>query len=142
MNNHCYMNEKDYGPNPFVGDIEKMAAQNPNFRTAVWTGRHLQMTLMRIPVCGEIGEEIHEETDQFIRVEQGRAMIKMGRYKEEMNLEQFVCRGEGIFVPAGTWHNVINAGKCPLRVSSIYAPPNHARGTVHRTKEEAEREEH
>lgn len=122
----------DYGPNPYVANIERMTMQNENFRTAVWTGCHMQMTLMCIPPCSEIGLENHEDTDQFIRVEQGRAVVKIGRFEETM------CTGDAVFVPAGTWHNIINIGRGSLKVSSVYAPPKHPRGTVHHTKEDAE----
>ena len=111
---------------------------NTNFRTAIWTGRYAQMTLMSIPVCSDIGLEIHPETDQIIRIEQGMALVKMGQRKNELKFQMEVCKDDTIFVPAGTWHNVINIGRTPLKVSSIYAPPHHPAGTVHRTKEEAE----
>ncbi|MEY8428319.1 cupin domain-containing protein [Lachnospiraceae bacterium 46-15] len=116
--------------------------QNSNFRTAFWTGCHLQMTLMCIPPCGEIGLEIHEDTDQFIRVEQGKAMVKMGKCKEQLNFQQTLCMGDAVFIPAGTWHNIVNAGMHPLKVSSIYAPPNHPWGTIHQTKADADIEEY
>ena len=132
----------DHGPEPYVVDKKQMAAKNQNFRTAIWTGKHLQMTLMSIPVCGEIGAEMHPKTDQLLQVEQGNAIVKMGNSREELCCHQVVCEGDAIFVPAGTWHNVINMGRNSLKLSSVYAAPNHARGTVHRTKEEAEKEEY
>lgn len=135
---HC-MQQTDKGPDPYVANIERLAMQNPNFRTAVWTGSHLQLTMMCIPPCGEIGLEIHEDTDQYIRVEQGCAVVKMGKCRKQQDFQQNVSRGDVIFVPAGTWHNVINMGSCPLRVSSVYAPPHHPKGTIHHTKEDAER---
>ncbi|MGN0131946.1 MAG: cupin domain-containing protein [Lachnospiraceae bacterium] len=133
------MQQTDKGPDPYVANIERLAMQNPNFRTAVWTGSHLQLTMMCIPPCGEIGLEIHEDTDQYIRVEQGCAVVKMGKCRKQQDFQQNVSRGDVIFVPAGTWHNVINMGSCPLRVSSVYAPPHHPKGTIHHTKEDAER---
>lgn len=96
------------------------------------------MTLMCIPPCGEIGLEIHEDTDQFIRVEQGKAIVKMGKCRNQLDCRQDLCRGDGVFVPAGTWHNIVNTGRESLKVSSIYAPPHHPRGTVERTKSDAE----
>lgn len=131
---------KDYGNDPYVLNVEQMAMKNQTFRTAIWTGRHLQMTLMCIPPCGEIGLEIHEETDQFIRIECGRAAVQMGKCKNQLDFRQNLCKGDAIFIPAGTWHNIVNIGRCPLKVSSIYAPPNHPKGTIHCTKEDAERE--
>ena len=137
---HC-TRQTDHGPKPYVTNVEQMSQQNRYFRSAVWTGRHVQMTVMCIPPCGEIGLEIHEETDQFIRVEQGCALVKMGESKRELDFQQNMCRGDAVFVPAGIWHNVINTGRNPLKVSVIYAPPNHPRGTVHFSKADAEREE-
>lgn len=128
----------DHGPEPFVAHIMGAARQNQNFRTAFWTGSHLQMTLMHIPVCGEIGLEVHPDTDQLIRVESGRALVSVGACRESVDFQCRLSTGEGIFVPAGTWHNVRNTGDCPLKLSSVYAPPHHPRGTVHRTKEDAQ----
>lgn len=125
-------------PRPYITNIEQKSMQNANFRTAIWTGNHAQMTLMCIPMCSDIGLEMHPETDQIIRIEQGMALVKMGQSKNELHFQFEVYKDDAIFVPAGTWHNVINIGRTPLRVSSVYAPPHHPAGTVHRTKEEAE----
>lgn len=138
----CDICETDHGPKPFIANISRAARQNQNFRTAFWTGCHLQMTLMNIRVCGEIGAEIHPDTDQFIRVEEGQALVRMGACREELDFQCRLGVGDAIFVPAGTWHNVFNAGNCPLKLSSFYAPPQHPRGTIHRTKADAESEEH
>lgn len=135
--NTANANQTDHGPKPYAVNIARAAQRNQNFRTALWTGCHLQMTLMCIPVCGEIGVEIHPDTDQFIRVEAGQAAVMMGPCRERMDTRKNLCRGDGVFVPAGTWHNIVNSGNCPLRLSSIYAPPHHPRGTIHRTKEDA-----
>lgn len=124
----------DHGPEPFVVNIEQAACRNRNFRTALWTGHHLQLTLMCIPVGGEIGLEIHPDTDQFLRVEGGSGIVRMGFRKEQLQFQRRIGAGDAVFVPAGTWHNLINTGRCPLKLYSIYAPPKHPRGTVHRTK--------
>lgn len=139
MNSYFYPG--DYGPNPCVINIAEMAMQNQNFRSTIWTGCHLQMTLMCIPGCGDIGLEMHEHVDQFLRIEQGQGMVKMGSSRCRQDIQQCVCKGDVIFVPAGTWHNIINTGRGDLKISSIYAPPNHRMGTVHRTKADAENEE-
>ncbi len=128
----------DYGPEPFVVDISRATKQNNNFRTALWTGSHLQLTLMSVPVGGEIGPEVHPNLDQFLRVEEGMGLAAMGSSKDKLNYQKRVYSGSAIFVPAGTWHNLINTGRRPLKVYSIYAPPQHPYGTVHKTKEEAE----
>ncbi len=132
---------EDYGPRPTVLNIEQATMQNTNFRTALWTGEHLQLTVMCIPVCSDIGLERHEDTDQFLRVEQGCGTVMMGRTREASDVTANVGPGSVILVPAGTWHNVVNTGKIPLKVYTIYAPPHHKRGTVHRTKADAERDE-
>lgn len=138
----CDTCETDHGPRPFVTNIMHAASQNPNFRTAFWTGHHLQMTLMSIPPCGEIGAEMHADTDQFIRVEAGTAIIRMGTCKEQLDSQHRLHSGDAVFVPCGTWHNVINSSNCPLKLSSIYAPSQHPKCTVHRTKEDAAKETH
>lgn len=128
---------KDYGPEPYVVDIEAATRRNNNYRTALWTGNHLQVTLMSIKVRGDIGLEIHPDTDQFLRVEQGQGIVKMGPTKDNLSFQQRIFPGSAIMVPAGTWHNVINTGNIPLKLYSIYAPPHHPHGTVQKTKEDA-----
>lgn len=137
---HC-VSQTDYGPNPYVINSEQTAKQNRNFRTAVWTGCHLQMTVMCIPPCGEIGLEVHPNTDQLISVEQGTAVVKIGECENQLHFQENICKGDAVFIPAGTWHNVVNTGKNALKLSSVYAPPNHRWGTVHPTKTDAERED-
>ncbi len=138
---HC-AEQTDDGPNPYVLNIEQTAIQNKNFRTTVWTGCHLQMTVMSIPPRGEIGFEVHPDTDQLIRVEQGTAVVKIGECEKHPEFQQKLCTGDAVFIPAGTGHNVVNTGRNALKVSSVYAPPNHRRGTVHVTKADADKEEY
>ena len=138
MNSCYYDTQMDFGPMPYVTNVPKETMQNTNFRTAIWTGCHAQMTIMCIPVHSDIGLEIHEDTDQIIRIERGMAMVKMGKCKDRMEFQTRVCTGDTIFVPAGTWHNVINAGNIPLKVSTVYSPPHHPKGTIHRTKRDSE----
>lgn len=128
---------RDYGPNPFTINIEEAALQNENFRTALWTGEYLQLTLMSINVGEDIGLEMHPATDQFIRVEQGQGLVVMGDNRENLNYRQRVFKNSIILIPAGKWHNLINTGSIPLKLYSIYAPPQHPWGTVHRTKQDA-----
>jgi mannose-6-phosphate isomerase-like protein (cupin superfamily) len=137
---NCCTSQMDHGAMPYVANVGQLATENPNFRTALWTGCHLQMTLMSIPPRGEIGLEVHPDTDQVIAVEQGIAVVEMGRCRNRMEFVQEICPGDTVFVPAGTWHNVRNTGKMPLKVTSIYAPPHHPWGTVQRTRAEAEAE--
>jgi len=128
---------KDYGPGPFAVDIEEAAEQNNNFRIALWTGRHLQVTLMSINVGNDIGLEIHPQLDQFIRIEEGQGLVKMGDRMNAMNFQAIVLDGDAFIIPAGKWHNLINTGNKPLKLYSIYAPPQHPYGTVHATKADA-----
>ena len=132
---------KDYGPQPFVVNIEQAALQNNNYRTAIWTGPHLQVTVMSIPVGDDIGLEVHPAVDQFIRIEQGSGLVQMGHSKDKLDFTARVADGFAVMIPAGTWHNVTNTGRVPMKLYSIYAPPNHPRGTVHPTKADAMAEE-
>lgn len=127
---------KDYGADPFIINIEKATKQNDNFRTTLWTGEHLQITLMSIKVGENIGLEIHPNVDQFIRIEQGTALVQMGDDKNNFNYERVVYDDYAIVIPAGKWHNITNIGNEPLKLYSIYAPPEHPKGTVHKTKED------
>jgi mannose-6-phosphate isomerase-like protein (cupin superfamily) len=132
----------DYGPNPFVVNIHKATLNNDTFRTALWTGGHLQLTLMCIPVGESIGLEVHPNVDQFLRIEDGQGLVQMGNSRDNLCFRQPAYDGDAIFIPAGTWHNLTNTGKKPLKLYSIYAPPNHPWGTVHQTKAIAEAAEH
>jgi len=132
---------KDYGAEPTVLNIDDYTMSNDNFRTAIWTGTKLQVTLMSIPAGGDIGLEQHPETDQFLRIEDGQAKVIMGDSKEELTFTQTVEKDFAIFVPAGKWHNIVNTGDKPLKLYSIYSPVEHPYGTVHKTQEEAEEAE-
>ncbi len=129
---------RDHGPRPYVVNIAQAARQNRNFRTALWTGEHFQVTLMSIPVGEDIGLEVHPTTDQFIRIEEGQGLVQMGPGRDRLEFEQMAYPGSAVMIPAGMWHNVTNTGNRPLKVYVIYAPPEHPRGTVHRTKADAE----
>lgn len=128
----------DCGPNPTVVDISRAAGGNPHFRTALWTGRHLQVTLMSIPVGGEIGLEMHGNTDQFLRIDQGTGIVRFGKNQCDVKDVQRVGCQDAVIIPAGTWHNIVNCGNVPLKLYSVYAPPHHPFGTVNKTKEDAE----
>ena len=133
---------RDYGPIPIVVNIEAVTEQNNTFRTALWTGNHLQLTLMSIRVNDDIGLEMHPDVDQFIRVQSGYGLVKMGNSKDNLNMQKRIDGSYAIIIPAGTWHNLINIGPKPLKLYSIYAPPQHSFGTIHETKEIAEEAEH
>lgn len=140
MNTYNRANMTDYGPEPFVVNIHKATMRNNNFRAALWTGNHLQLTLMSISAGGEIGLEAHPDLDQFLRIESGRGLVKMGGSRNNLNYQKKVCDGYAIFVPAGIWHNLINTANRPIKLYSIYAPPQHPHGTVHETKAIADAE--
>lgn len=125
---------KDRGPYPYVVNIENATIGNEAFRTTIWTGKHLQLTVMSIKPGDDVGLETHDDHDQFLRVEQGTALVKMGSTNELLDFTQEARHDDAIFVPAGTWHNITNIGDDDLRLYSIYSPPEHAHGTVHQTK--------
>ena len=129
-------NSNDYGPMPFVVNIDEITKQNDTFRTALWTGDYLQLTLMSIKPGEEIGLEIHPNLDQFLRIEEGQGLVRMGNRRDRLVYEEMVYDEFAIVIPAGTWHNLINTGNKPLQLYSIYAPPQHPWGTVQETKEE------
>lgn len=133
---------KDYGAEPTVLNIESYTLANENFRTAVWTGSNLQVTLMAIPVGCDVGLEQHHELDQFLRVEEGTAQVLMGDSEDNLDFVREVSDDYAIFVPAGKWHNIVNKGDKTLKIYSIYAPAEHPRGTVHQTQQEALEAEH
>lgn len=129
---------KDYGPNPIVINIENATKQNNTFRTALWTGENLQVTLMSIDIGDEIGLEVHTTGDQFIRIEDGDALVQMGDIQDNLSFQKKISADYAIMIPAGKWHNVINIGNRPLKLYAIYAPPQHPKDTVHQTKADAE----
>ena len=133
---------RDYGPNPFIFNIHHATNMNQNFRTTLWTGKHIQLTLMSIPIGGEIGVEMHEDVDQFIRIESGTAKVFLGRSKADLQEVGSVNGNYALLIPSGTWHNIVNTGDSDLKLYSLYAPPQHPFGTVHQTKADAEHEGH
>lgn len=128
---------EDHGSQPFVININNATKQNNAYRTAIWTGNHLQVTLMSINVGDDIGLEVHPNVDQFLRIEQGQGIVEMGKTKDNLTFVQQVSDDDAIMVPAGTWHNVRNTGNIPLKLYSVYGPPDHPFGTVQQTKAEA-----
>lgn len=139
MNNADYNNIKyyDMGGEPFIVDIDNLTTRNRNFRTAVWTGSNLQLTVMSIKPGEDIGLEMHPFLDQFIRIEEGYGLVRMGHDSNRLNFQRRVNKNYAIIIPAGMWHNIINTGKQPLKLYSVYAPPEHPYGTVHETKDDA-----
>jgi len=124
----------------YYGSIERETLKNNYFRKVLFTGKHSQLVVMSLKPEEEIGNEVHKNVDQFFRIEQGKAKFVFNRKKS------FIAKdGDAVIVPAGTWHNVINISKEKLKLYTIYSPPNHPRGTIHKTKKEAmkaEKEHH
>jgi len=118
----------------YVGPIEKQTLKNTYFRQVVFTGKHAQLVVMCLQPGEEIGNEVHHNVDQFFRIEQGKAKFVFNGSEEHL-----VGDGDAVVVPAGTYHNVINASKRGrVKLYTIYSPPNHPDGTVHKTKAEAD----
>jgi mannose-6-phosphate isomerase-like protein (cupin superfamily) len=126
----------------WVGDIERATLDNDTFRTVLFTGGHTQLTVMSIPPGEEIGGEVHDDRDQFLRIESGSARLELGGAEGAPAETHELADDWALIVPAGTWHNVVNTGPEPLRLYSLYSPPEHPDGTVHRTKAESDAAEH
>ena len=125
---------QDHGTKPWVVNIEELTTSNQNFRTTWWTGKQLQMTVMSIQPGDDIGLEVHQKGDQFIRVEEGTARVQMGTSKANLSYDKTVGDDWAMFIPEGYWHNISNAGNEELKVYVLYAPPEHPAGTTHPTK--------
>jgi mannose-6-phosphate isomerase-like protein (cupin superfamily) len=130
----------DKGPEPNVFDIEKATVENTNYRTVAWSGKYLQVTLMSIPPGSSIGLEKHPETDQFIRLDAGKGVAKMGTNEAKLQTWE-VSDGWSVQVPAGVWHDVENVGEDPMQLYVVYAPVHHAPGIVQETSEAADADE-
>ena len=116
----------------YVDNIERATVENEDFRRVLYTGENLQLVLMTLPPGCDIGEEVHDDRDQFFRIEQGEGEIRIDGKANRVE-DDFA-----VIVPAGARHNVINTGAAPLRLYTIYGPPEHKDGVVHKTKEQAE----
>ena len=122
----------------WIHDVEQATLENDSFRTVLFTGKHHQLTVMSIPMGGEIGKEVHPDNDQFLRLEQGDARIELGSSEDSIDETHEVKADWAAIIPAGVWHNVVNIGWDELKLYSLYAPPHHPDGTVHATKADAD----
>jgi mannose-6-phosphate isomerase-like protein (cupin superfamily) len=121
----------------YVGPIEKQTLKNDYFRQVLFTGKHAQLVVMSLNPGEEIGNEVHNNVDQFFRVEQGEGTFVLAGKEKHVAKD-----GDAVIIPAGTYHNVINTSKtAKLKLYTIYSPPNHPDKTVHKTKAEADRAE-
>lgn len=120
----------------YFGNIEKATLKNNYFRKVLFTGKHAQLVVMCLKPGEDIGNEVHKHVDQFFRIEHGTARFVMNDKEKHI-----VRNGDAVVVPAGTYHNVINASKTKkLKLYTVYSPPNHPPKTIHKTK--AELKEH
>lgn len=115
----------------YVDDIEAATVRNTDFRRVLYTGANLQLVLMTLQPGEEIGEETHDDRDQFFRIEEGKGVIVIDEGRHEVE-DDFA-----VIVPAGARHNVINSGSTPLKLYTLYGPPEHRDAVVHRTKRDA-----
>ncbi len=118
----------------YVENIEALAKENNNFRKVLYTAKHSQLVVMSLNVGEDIGEEIHQ-LDQFLRVESGVGKAVLDGISHD------IADGSAIVVPAGAKHNIINTGNVKMKLYTLYSPPNHLDGTVHKTKADAEADE-
>ncbi|MDQ3262245.1 MAG: cupin domain-containing protein [Myxococcota bacterium] len=119
----------------FVDNIEELTENGSDFRRVLYTGKHLQLVLMSLRQGEEIGEEVHEDHDQFFRIEAGQGEIWIDGERTQ------VRDGDAVVVPAGARHNLVNTGQAPLRLYTLYGPPEHREGVVRKTKADAEASE-
>lgn len=118
----------------YVDNIERATVENEDFRRVLYTGKNLQLVLMTLPAGCDIGEEVHEDRDQFFRIEQGKGRILIDGVAHDVEDD------DAVIVPAGARHNVTAGEGGPLRLYTIYGPPEHKDGVVHKDKEQAERD--
>ncbi len=119
----------------FVADIEKLTVENTDFRRVLYTGKYLQLVLMTLQPGEEIGAEVHEDHDQFFRIESGSGEVRIDGKATPVKDD------DAVIVPAGARHNVVNTGDAPLMLYTLYGPPEHRDGVVHKTKAEADASE-
>jgi len=115
----------------FVEDIEDLSERNDDFRHVLYTGKHLQLVLMSLKPGEEIGDEVHKDRDQFFRVEKGKGQIVIDGKTHKIKSD------DAIVVPAGSRHNLINTGEKPLKLYTLYGPPNHQDQLIQATKADA-----
>lgn len=118
----------------FIGNIDELTVQNENFRKVIYTAKSLQLVLMTLKPSEEIGEEVHKHIDQFLRIEKGSGEVVINGKSTPIKED------DAVLIPAGAKHNVVNTGKIPLQLYTLYGPPEHKDGTIHATKSDATEE--
>jgi len=126
-------NAKEPALQGFVGDIEELAEKNSDFRRVLYTGKKLQLVVMTLKPGEEIGEEVHADGDQFFLLEEGEGEVLIDGKRSRIKA------GDALLIPAGARHNIVNTGKEPLHIYTVYAPPEHRDRTVQATKADAEK---
>lgn len=126
----------------WVGDIEEATLDNTTFRTVLFTGKNVQLTVMRLAPGEDIGREVHPHLDQFVRIEAGEARVELSTTANGIDQTHDLSSDWAVIIPAGVWHNVVNTGGEDVKLYSLYAPPEHPPETVHRTKADAAAAEH
>lgn len=132
----------DYGLEAVAFNLKEVAVRNKFYRRAVWTGEDMQLTVMDIPPKGDIGLEKHDDVEQMLFVYEGVGTVYMGESEDKVSRLGEATPGYVVIVPKGTYHNIVNNHRSSLKLASIYAPPHHKKGAIHKTKEEAMEEEH
>ena len=138
-NDWCSTCEKNFSP---IINVKKLTCLNDYFRKEIWTGTYSQITAMSIPAGGEIGLELHNDLDQILVVEYGIASVYTGKTKNSVIFKGCANVECAVIIPAGTYHNIINEQSCPLKLFSIYAPPKHPVGTIHKNKFDSDLEDY
>jgi len=130
---------EDIGGEPWVLNIEEATLTNENYRIANWTGKYLQLVFMSLKPGEMIDLEMHEGTDQFIRIEEGEARVLMGKTEGKLSFDKKVSADWAILIPAGYWHSIENTGNTDLKLYTLYGPPEHKKGKADKTYEEAKK---
>ena len=138
-NDWCSKCEKNFSP---IINVKKLTCLNDYFRKEIWTGTYSQITAMSIPAGGEIGLELHNDLDQVLVIEYGIASVYTGKTKNSVIFKGCANVECAVIIPAGTYHNIINEQSCPLKLFSIYAPPKHPVGTIHKNKFDSDLEDY
>ena len=133
---------EDLGGEPWVLDIEEATLGNDNYRASTWTGKYMQLVFMTLKPGEIIDLEVHDDHDQFLRLEEGEARVLMGKTEDDLSFDKKVSDDWAVLVPAGYWHKIENIGSTNLKLYTLYGPPEHQKGTMHKTYKEAEEAEH
>ncbi|MCX2740827.1 cupin domain-containing protein [Pontibacter anaerobius] len=134
--------DADMGMKPWALNIEEATVNNPDYRAVKWTSAHMQMVLMSLKPGEEIDLEVHNKTDQFIRIEQGEARVRMGKESGKLTYDKTISDDWAVLIPAGYYHHIKNTGTTDLKLYTIYAPAEHPKGITHKTYAEAKESHH